>query len=101
MTASTIAVPYEKQPEPQTYRGCGAACLSMVYKSFGKEIPEAEIWPLIAKPNRFGSVSSTTHLMARHAISQGLNAVAIQARHPIQVLRLCREAGIRAILNHR
>lgn len=101
MTASTIAASYEKPPDPQTYRGCGAACLSMVYKSFGKEIPEAEIWPLIAEPNRFGTVSSTTHLMARHAISQGLNAVAIQARHPIQVLRLCRESGIRAILNHR
>ena len=94
MTASTIAVPYEKQLDPQTYRGCGAACLSMVYKSFGKEIPEAEIWPLIAKPNRFGSVSSTTHLMTRHALSLGLNAVAIQTRHPIQVLRLCRDTGV-------
>jgi hypothetical protein len=97
MTASTI----EKPSASQNYRGCGAACLSMVYKSFGKEIPEAEIWPLIAKPNRFGSVSSTTHLMARHAMSLGLNAVAIEARHPIQVLRLCQESGIRAILNHR
>ena len=101
MTASTIAVPYEKHSDPQAYRGCGAACLSMVYKSFGKEIPEAEIWPLIAKPNRFGSVSSTTHLMTRHALSLGLNAVAIQTRHPIQVLRLCRDTGVRAILNHR
>jgi Peptidase C39 family len=101
MTASTIAAVDEKQPDPQTYRGCGAACLSMVYKSFGKEIPEAEIWPLIAKPNRFGSVSSTTHLMARNAISQGLSAVVIQGRHPIQVLRICQESGIRAILNHR
>jgi hypothetical protein len=101
MTASTIALPYEKHSDPQTNRGCGAACLSVVYKSFGKTIPESEIWPLIAKPNRFGSVSSTTHLMTRHALSLGLNAVAIQTRHPIQVLRLCREAGIRAILNHR
>ena len=100
MTASTLIAPHEI-PDPPAPRGCGAACLSMVYKSFGMAIPEAEIWPLIAKPNRFGSVSSTTHLMARHAISQGLNAVAIQARHPIQVLRLCRENGVRAILNHR
>jgi len=100
MTASTLIAPREK-PDLQASRGCGAACLSIVYKSFGKTIPESEIWPLIAKPNRFGSVSSTTHLMARHAMSQGLNAVAIQARHPIQVLRLCRQAGLRAILNHR
>jgi hypothetical protein len=100
MTASTLKAPHER-PDVPASRGCGAACLSMVYKSFGKTIPESEIWPLIAKPNRFGSVSSTTHLMARHAISQGFSAVAIQARHPIQVLRRCREAGIRAILNHR
>lgn len=73
----------------------------MVYRSFGKEIPQDKIWPLIAKQNRFGSIASTTHLMALHAISQGLSAIVIQARHPLQVLRLCREGGIRAILNQR
>jgi hypothetical protein len=100
MTAASITVPYEKQSDPQA-RGCGAACLSMVYQSFGREIPQAEIWPLIAKPNRFGAISSTTHLMALHAISQGLSAVVIQARHALQVLRLCRETDIRAILSQR
>jgi peptidase C39-like protein len=101
MSAPPIAIPYEKQSDPQTNRGCGAACLSMVYRSFGKEVPQAGIWPLIAKQNRFGSIASTTHLMALHAVSQGFSAVVIQARHPLQVLRLCREAGIRAILNQR
>lgn len=100
MTAPSIVIPYEKQSDPQA-RGCGAACLSMVYQSFGKDVAQASIWPLIAKPNRFGVVSSTTHLMALHAISQGLSAVVIQARHALQVLRLCREADIRAILNQR
>jgi hypothetical protein len=99
--ATPVSIPFEKQSDPQATRGCGAACLSMVYKSFGKDVPQAEIWPLIAKQNRFGSIASTTHLMALHAISQGFSAVAIQARHPLQVLRLCREAGIRAILNQR
>lgn len=93
------SIPFESQLDPQIQRGCGAACLAMVYKSFGKDVQQAAIWPLIAKPNRFGVVSSTTHLMALHAISQGFQALAIQARHPIQVLRICRENGIRAILN--
>jgi hypothetical protein len=101
MGAPSIAVPYEKQEDPQTHRGCGAACLSMVYKSFAKDVAQSEIWPLIAKSNRFGVVSSTTHLMALHAIREGLSAVIIQARHPLQVLRLCREGGIRAIINQR
>ena len=98
---SSQAIPYEKQADPQVNRGCGAACLAMVYRSLGKQVPQAEIWPLIAKKNRFGSVASTTHLMALHALSQGFSAVAIQARHPLDVLRICRDAGIRAILNQR
>jgi predicted double-glycine peptidase len=101
MPASPIAIPYEQQSLAETHRGCGAACLSMVYKSFGKEIAPGEIWPALAKANRFGEVSSTTHLMALHAMSQGFSAVTIQARHPLQVLRLCRDAGIRAILHQR
>jgi hypothetical protein len=101
MSAPAIVIPYEKQSDSEINRGCGAACLSMVYRSFGKELAQAQIWPLIAKQNRFGSIASTTHLMALHAVNQGFSAVVVQARHPLQVLRLCREGGIRAILNHR
>jgi hypothetical protein len=101
MTALSVAIPFERQENLQTNRGCGAACLSMVYKSFGKDVPQAEIWPLIARQNRFGSVASTTHLIALDAIRRGLSAVIVQARHPLQVLRLCHEAGIRAIINQR
>jgi hypothetical protein len=101
MSAAPGAIPYERQSDPQASRTCGAACLSMVYRSFGKEVPQAEIWAAIAKENRFGSLASTTHLMAQDALTRGLCAVAIQARHPLQVLRICRAGGIRAILNHR
>jgi hypothetical protein len=101
MSATEAAIPYEKQSDPQASRMCGAACLSMVYRSFGKDIKQTEIWPVIAKPNQFGSLASTTHLMAKDALGRGLAAIAIQARHPLQALRLCHDAGIRAILNHR
>src|SRR5215467_10637735 len=101
MSGAARSIPYEGQSDLQTNRGCGAVCLSMVYGSFGKEVPQAEIWPAIAKQNRFGSLASTTHLMAQDASNRGFRAVAIQARHPLHVLRLCRAAGIRAILNPR
>jgi hypothetical protein len=65
------------------------------------EVPQSQIWPAIAKANRFGDTGSTTHLMVRDALSRGFDAVAIQARHPWYVLRICRDAGIRVILNHR
>jgi hypothetical protein len=73
----------------------------MVYGSLGKDVAQDEIWPAIAKPNRFGVVSSATHLMAQDALNRGFAAVALQARHPLQALRLCREWKIGAILNHR
>jgi Peptidase C39 family len=101
MNKGQETIPYEKQADPQTSRMCGAACLAMVYRSFGKETPQAEIWPAISKPNQFGNLASTTHLMAQDALTRGFSAVAIQARHPLQALRLCHESGIRAILNHR
>jgi peptidase C39-like protein len=101
MNEPEATIPYEGQFDPQTNRSCGAACLSMIYRSFGKEVAQAEIWPAIAKRNRFGSLASTTHLMARDALSRGFVSVAIQVRHPLQALRLCRESGVRAILNHR
>ncbi len=99
MSAAAV-IPYEMQSDPQSNRTCGAACLSMVYRSFGKDVPQVEIWPAIAKENRFGSLASTTYLMAKDALSRGLSALIVQTRHPLHALRLCHESGIRAILNH-
>jgi hypothetical protein len=73
----------------------------MVYRSFGKEVPQTQIWPSITKPNRAGNPASTTHLIARDALTRGFSAIAIQVRHPLHALRICRHSGIRAILNHR
>jgi len=94
-------IPYERQAEPDGSRMCGAAALSMVYRSFGKEVPQQEIWPKISKVNRFGSLAAHTHLMVQDALDRGFAALAIQAKHPLQVLLLCRDNGFRAILNHR
>jgi hypothetical protein len=101
MSSAATVVPYEKQSEKLTGRACGAACLNMAYRSFGKPVEQTEIWPVIAKANRFGQISSTTYLMAQDALKRGFSAVAFQARHPLQALRLSKAAGIRAILNHR
>jgi len=49
MSETAAAIPYEKQFDMQASRTCGAACLSMVYRSFGQEVSQRLIWPLIAK----------------------------------------------------
>jgi len=101
MSETAAKIPYEKQFDVKATRTCGAACLSMVYKSLGQGVPQELIWPRIAKKNVYGSLASTTHLMAADAISRGFAAVAIQANDPLKALRVCKESGIRAILNHR
>lgn len=101
MSHTPVTIPYERQSEPETNRMCGAASLSMVYGSFGKKVPQAEIWPRVSKKNHLGSLTSATYLMAQDALSRGYSALAIQARQPLQVLRLCRDNGVRAVLNHR
>jgi hypothetical protein len=95
------AIPYERQADPDNNRMCGAAALAMVYRSFGKDVTQREVWPKIAKLNRFGSLAANTHLMVQDALDRGFAALAIQAKHPLQALSLCRDNGIRAILNHR
>jgi predicted double-glycine peptidase len=95
------SIAYEKQLDAASNRTCGAAALAMVYRSLGKEVPQKEIWEKIAKTNQFGSTASTTHLMVADALSRGFDAVAYQARHPLFVLRTCRQAGVRVVLNHR
>jgi hypothetical protein len=101
MTNVVVTMPYEKQSDPQSSRMCGAACLSMVYRSFGVEVPQEQIWPKIAKENPFGSLACATHLMTGHALRRGFSALAIQSRNPLQTLRRCKEENIRAILNLR
>jgi len=98
--AALAAIPYDTQNDSQTSRTCGAASLRMIYRSLGKDVPQHEIWPAISKSGPLGSLASTTHLMAQDAVNRGFNAVVIQARYPLQALRLCKEWGIRAILNH-
>ena len=101
MSAPAATIPYERQADAQGNRMCGAASLAMVYGSFGKAISQTEIWPKISKRNNLGSLASATYLMAQDAISRGFAALTIQARHPLQVLRICQDRGIRAILSHR
>jgi len=101
MSAASLVIPYQKQSADPNHRNCGATCLSMVYSSLGMEVSQEEIWPCIARLNRMGSVASTTHLMALDAVQRGFSCLAVQAKHPLQALRQCKDAGLRVIVNHR
>ena len=72
--SDAITIPYQNQDPSSPHRMCGAAALSMVYASFGKIVPQAEVWPKISKHNRFGSLTAASHLIAQDALGRGFSA---------------------------
>ena len=111
-TREDQAIPYEKQAEGPANRMCGAAALSMVYRSLDAtrsqrgqaglgDVSQDAIWARISKADRAGGLNCATHLMVKDALGRGLAAVALQASDPLQMLLACRANGIHAILNHR
>jgi hypothetical protein len=94
------STPYQQQNGFANTSQSGAACLSMVYRSFGKTVSQDEIWPAIAKNGRSGACYTRAYLIAQDALSRGFRAVAVQTGDPIQALRNCCASGIRVIVNH-
>jgi hypothetical protein len=94
----SIAIPYESQLNA---RACGAAALCMVYRSFGLECTQAEIWRRIAQPGPWGLDRTNTRVLCADALSRGLGALVVRASEPWQTLTSGTIRGIRLILNHR
>jgi hypothetical protein len=93
----TNLIPFEKQANP---RQCGAAALSMVYRSLGLEVSQADIWPALLSPKGKEN-GARTHRLAADARHRNLAGLVVQARDPWQFLQICRTHQARAILNHR
>lgn len=94
-------LPYEKQEDTPTNRKCGAASLCMVYRSFGMDCTQADVWERIARRGSRGAKCARTYLLAEDALKRGLSALVLQARDPWTMLRNCAEQPVRVILNHR
>lgn len=94
-------IPYERQDDPTSNRMCGAAALSMVYRSFGLSTSQTELAPRLRQPGAPGNSSARTHLLAQDALSRGLGAVVLRARDPYRSLRQIQHQPVRVILNHR
>lgn len=93
-----IPIPYEAQDDPVM---CGAAALSMIYRSFGSAIPQKAIWRLVAAKNQFGRFQAHTHRMAMDAIVRGFDAVTVKAKSPLHTLNAALSSEVRVIMNHR
>jgi Peptidase C39 family len=96
-----VDIPYERQTEPSSNRMCGAAALSMVYRSFGIRCSQAELWARLTDPVASTNVGARSYLLANDALSRGLSALVLRAKDPLRTLENCHVRQLRAILNHR
>ena len=94
-------IPFLKQHRAKGHRMCGAAALSMAYRSLDLSCSRQEAWGEVARRDRHGRLVARTHLLARDAIRRGLAAVVVQVADPWPVLGRAVAAEVRVILNHR
>src|SRR5580700_5734577 len=89
--------PFEMQ---KTRWSCGAAVLCMVYRSFGIDCNQDQIWEIIEDKSIRGRSCSRAQTLAVDAIGRGLYALVIQVRDPWLLLNRCVEQSVAAIINH-
>src|SRR5688572_8638910 len=98
MDAATLI--YEPQLAGLGARTCGAAALSMVYRSLGLECRQDDVWARLRISSRSRG-AARAHILAADALMQGLSALVVQVRSPWAFLTECSKAGVAVILNHR
>jgi hypothetical protein len=96
--ASCGFVPYESQSTPWT---CGAAALTMVYRSFGFFETQDEVWRRIDSNERNKGNSVASHRLAADALKRGFAAMVLRVHGDWLAVRRSFENDARCIVNHR
>ncbi len=96
-----MPIPFEPQHTLGGSRTCGAAALTMVYRSLGLPCEQLAVWQRVAEEVRCGVKATRTHRLALDACGQGLSAVTLQAKRPAKLLAQLLGSHTRVILNHR
>jgi hypothetical protein len=94
-------ISFEAQRDDPSARRCGAASLTMVYRSLGLNVSQESIWPSIAIPDSENRFFARTYLMCQDALARGFSAIVVRASEPLRLLEACQRFEVRAILNHR
>lgn len=74
-------IPYERQIQRPGERTCGAAVLSMLYRSFGVSVNQVTVWEELRQYSSDRTRARTCHL-TRHLLEHGFSAVAARLREP-------------------
>ncbi len=88
-------LPFVKQSKPSS---CGAACLAMIYQSFGFQISEPEVFNSVIGTDARSGQNCRTYLMCQDAISRGFHATAFFSNDIRSTIKSCRAHDIELIL---
>lgn len=95
---AAMTIPFENQ---EAEGKCGAAALCMLYRSFGADCSQAEVWDKVSRPSAGRGRRGRTYLLAADAIERGYAALVIKADDPWKLLQRCHTHTVGVILNHR
>jgi hypothetical protein len=96
-----VTLAYEQQQSADRQRMCGAAALSMIYRSLGTPVAQAELWGNIARPDAGGNYCAHSFLLAADALQRGYAAMTLAIRDPWRALQRGMAYGLRMIVNYR
>lgn len=94
-------IPFEGQYGGSKERRCGAAALCMIYRSFGLDCSQEDVWQRVSYKSHSGRVGVRTNSLANDAIAHGLSATVVQASEPWPLLHRLHQQNVRVILSHR
>ena len=94
-----LEIPYERQEDDWK---CGAASLCMVYRSFGLDCTQGDVWPDIqtAYTDR-ARRGARFQAVLLHVLQQGFPVLGLRAARPWRLLGRCFAPDLRVILFHR
>ncbi len=96
-----MKIPYERQHDSHNNRTCGAAALTMVYRSLGLSCAQNELWDQIKSVDSFGGFYSKAHKLCLNSLEKGFDSVCFSAKDPIKAIKFCSKYSINCILGHR
>lgn len=89
--------------EPQSIGDgqCGASCVVMMLRAYGKLSDRAKVWKKIRQPRSGGGFYTTTRRITEFLLGRNLPSLAVRARDPFKMLQECKQHGVNAIVSTR
>jgi ABC-type bacteriocin/lantibiotic exporter with double-glycine peptidase domain len=94
-----MTLPYE--PQSADDGQCGASCIVMMLRAYGKLADRARVWNKIREPRNGGGFYATTRRITEFLLGRNLPSLAVRARDPFKMLQRCKHQGVNAIVSVR